>query len=87
LIAVIGTGVVLAVPTGGGAPVIAAPIAGTILYSLSTSSGIVISTGSIIAIGTLSVLGLAILFALWKDYNVEILSINPWQVKLIRNKK
>ena len=64
-------GLCLAPATGGSSAVIGGATAG-LVYSLTTASGATISTGAIIAIGALSILGCAVLFALWKDYEVEI---------------
>jgi hypothetical protein len=62
-----GIGVALA-PTTGGASLLPSGA----LFAITTASGVSISTGAIIAIGALSILGSAILFALWKDYEVAI---------------
>ena len=74
-------GLALAPATGGSSAVVGG-ISSGVAYSLSTASGTVISTEAIIAIGTLCIIGSAVLFAIWKDYNVDIESTNPWKVKL-----
>jgi len=74
-------GLALAPATGGSSAVVGG-ISSGVMYSITTASGTVISTEAIIAIGTLCVIGSAVLFAIWKDYNVEIESTNPWKVKL-----
>ncbi len=76
-------GLALAPATGGGSAVIGGVSSG-IVYSITTATGTVISTDAIIAIGTLCIIGAAVLFAIWKDYNVEIASTNPWKVKLYK---
>jgi hypothetical protein len=72
-------------PATGGTSAIAAGVSSGVMYEIALASGTTISTGAIIAIGTLCVVGLAVLYALWKDYDVEILSSNSWHIKLTRN--
>jgi len=74
-------GLALVPATGGGSAVVVGVSSG-VLYSITTASGTVISTEAIIAIGTLFVIGSAVLFAIWKDYDVDIESTNPWKIKL-----
>ena len=76
-------GLALAPATGGSSAVFGVVSYG-VLYSITTASGTVISTEAIIAIGTLLVIGSAVLFAIWKDYDVDIESTNPWKIKLHR---
>jgi hypothetical protein len=71
-------------PTTGGTSAVAGGISSGVIYSIALASGTTISTSAIIAIGTLCILGSAILLALWKDYEVEIFSTNPWHIKLTR---
>ncbi len=79
-------GVALAPGTGGSSAVVGGLSSG-VLYSITLASGTVISTEAIIAIGVLFIIGSAVLFAIWKDYDVEIESTNPWKVKLYKNSK
>jgi len=73
-------------PATAGTSAIVGGVSSGVLYKITLASGATISTQAIIAIGTLSIIGSAVLFALWKDYDVEIQSTNPWKVKLTRNK-
>ena len=77
-------GLALAPATGGSSAVVGGVSSG-VAYSIIFASGTVISTGAIIAIGTLCIIGSAVLFALWKDYDVDIESTNPWKIKLRKN--
>ncbi len=74
-------------PVTGGTSAIVGTLSSGLLYSITLTSGAVISTEAILAIGTLSIIGSVVLFAIWKDYNVEIESTNPWRVKLYKNHK
>ena len=70
-----GIGVALAPFTGGTSAVVGtapAVVSTGIIASYTAASGATISTGAIIAIGALSILGIAILYALWKDYNIVV---------------
>lgn len=76
-------GLALAPATGGSTAVVTGVSTG-VLLKVTTASGATISTGAIIAIGSLAIIGAAVLYALWKDYDVEIQSSNPWKIKLCR---
>ena len=72
-------GLALIPATGGtSATALTVPL---VLYSFTvgTAAGTsaTISTGAIVAIGCLFILGSAVLFALWKDYTVEIENLGP----------
>ena len=71
-------GLALIPATGGtSATALTVPFA---LYSTAATTGgasVTISTGAIVAIGCLFILGSAVLFALWKDYTVEIENLGP----------
>jgi len=69
-------------PVTGGTSAVVGGISAGVLYKISLASGTVISTSAIVAIGSLLIIGSAILFAIWKDYDVEIESKNPWKIKL-----
>lgn len=69
-------------PATGGSSAVVGGLSSSLAYSITTASGAVISTEAIIAIGTLCIIGSAVLFAIWKDYDVEIESTNPWKIKL-----
>jgi len=67
-------GLALAPATGGtSASSVAVPAA---LFQVTTASA-TISTGAIVSIGSLLILGSAVLFALWKDYSIEIDKLGP----------
>lgn len=70
-------GVALAPATGGTSAVVG--LGTDAVFKLVLASGASISTGAITAIGCLCVLGAAVLFALWKDYTVEIDKLGPVQ--------
>lgn len=74
-------GLALAPATGGTSAVVGG-LSGLVAAKIVLSSGTVISTGAIIAIGTLAVIGSAVLFAIWKDYDVDIEGTNPWKIRL-----
>ena len=65
---VISTAGVVAAPFTGGTSL---PAAGA-LFSMTIPGGIVITTGALIAIASLSILGLVILYALYKNYSIEV---------------
>jgi len=74
-------GLALAPATGGSSAVIGG-VSGLVAYKIVFASGTVISTQAIVAIGVLSIIGAAVLFAIWKDYDVEIEGTNPWKIRL-----
>jgi hypothetical protein len=76
-------GLALAPATGGSSAVVGGVSTG-VAYSITTASGAVISTEAIVAIGTLFIIGSAVLFAIWRDYNVDIESTTPWKIKLYK---
>ncbi|ACL04312.1 conserved hypothetical protein [Desulfatibacillum aliphaticivorans] len=67
-----GTALIAASPATGGT----SGLAGTAVYQLApvviaTGEGATVSVGAWLAIGALIVIGGTLLFALWKDYNID----------------
>jgi hypothetical protein len=74
-------GMALAPATGGSSAVVGGA-SSAMFFSITTASGTIISAEAIFAIGTLFVIGSAVLYSIYKDYDVEIESTNPWKIKL-----
>ena len=83
-IGIVTIGFALAPLTGGSSAILSGVTTGA-LYSF-TIGNITISTGAILAIGHLSILGSAVLFALWKDYNIEVEEMGPIKGLKLRKK-